>query len=228
MSLAKHGKWVAAWSVLALFAGFDEARAAVIAANDGTNFDWLVIDSAPDFDDAAGSFTKVNYFNVINENDAWHSGFRAFHDSSLGTLGSDSATYTFKGLANGIYAVGVSYSIGGNRATDAPYSIDGGTPILVNQRIQANDMQLFQNSNASINHFFELISTTALVTDGDLQVVLGDSTSGFAIADAVAIRFLSAAANPVPEPNTVILAGCGLLGLVGLLRLRRRRNPAAA
>ena len=193
-------------------------QAAVIPATDGVNTDWMVIDSATSFDDASGAFAKVGFGGVPNEHDSWAG--NSWHDSPSGT-GDDTATWTFKGLTNGIYEVAVSWSATGNRPTNAPYSIDGGTPILVDQTAFATDLTLTATSGPSHNDVFDRISTTALVSDGDLSVVLSDNgVDGYPIADAVGIRWLA-----IPEPATLMLIA---VGVPLMLRRKSKIRPATA
>src|SRR5689334_6724887 len=53
--------------------------------------------------------------------------------------GNDAAAWAFAGLAPGAYRVSVTWSPHANRATNAPYSVNGGAPVLVNQQQGPSD-----------------------------------------------------------------------------------------
>ena len=190
-------------SVFAL-GSLDDACSSVVVV-DG----WTIIDNSF-ANDAAGTFVLSNpdsaWGTATVEPNDWNNEFRW----NAAGAGNDTATWTFLGLPNGIYEVAVSYGTPhGNRATDSPYTINGGSPILVNQETVAAGTPTLSDGVSNIP--FDTISTNASVTTGTLTVVLSDDANEFVIADSVAVRL-------IPEPSTG-----ALMLLAGALGLRRRR-----
>jgi PKD repeat protein len=75
-----------------------------------------------------------------------------------------------------------------NRATNAPYSIDGGAPILVNQQKAPSGVSYSGAAWQVLNASYTAASST-------LTVTLGNIANGFVIADAVMI---TCAPGPMP------------------------------
>lgn len=128
------------------------------------------------------------------------------------------AAWTFSNLTPGSpWEVFVSWSkvSQGNLSSVAPYTVQGGSIISIDQRAGAQvapDLTL--NDGTEDVPFVSLGSTTA-DGSGDLVVTLtGTSLGGsnWVIADAVAIRL-------IPEPSSM-----ALLGLGGLALMRRRQS----
>jgi len=161
---------------------------------------WTLIDDSFG-NDANGTFAlttvDTTWGATGTEPNDWANNFRW----NAKGAGNDKATWTFLNLPNGTYQVAVSYGTphaGNNRATDSPYSINGGPAVLVNQEtVAAGIPTLFDGSN---NIPFDTISTNTMVTGGTLSVVLTDAANEYVIADAVAIRM----PTPLP-PGTVII-----------------------
>lgn len=150
---------------------------------------WTVIDNSF-ANDASGTFALADPDSVWGgangEPNDWLNEFRWNATGS----GNDTATWTFLGLPSGTYQVAVSYGTPHpNRATNAPYSINGGPAILVNQEVVASGVPRLSDGANDIP--FELISTDTVVAGGTLSVVLTDQANEFVIADAVAISPLS-------------------------------------
>ena len=173
---------------------------------------WTVIDNE-DSADAFGSHTKVGADGDTNDPSIPNWG--ANMDYYAAGTGSDSATWSFINLTNGTYEVAVSWEgLSTNRATDSPFSINGGTAIDINQKLTPTGTPTLNDGSKDV--LFQTLATDIIVTGGTLTVVLTDDADGFVIADAAAIRL-------IPEPSTFALAALGLFGLVGT---RRRRNRA--
>jgi hypothetical protein len=102
----------------------------------------------------------------------------------------NTASWTFAGLDEGIYRVSVTWSTHPNRATDAPFSINGGEPILVNQELAPNNpaaapLGTFVTDSGTD---FADLSFEASPEDGTITVALTDAADGFVLADAVRIQ----------------------------------------
>jgi hypothetical protein len=182
------------------------AQAAIVTV-DG----WTVNDDSFT-DDAAGTYSEVSPFNASSgdaDNGHWN-------DTSRFTFGGGSATWTFLGLENGEYEVAASWSYAANRAPDAFYTVQGGSAIVVNQRAEATGGPLLTDAlDQEIS--FQMLTISALVTDGTLTVTINDGPGGStvdAVADAIAIQ-------AIPEPGSYALLA-GLTGLVFVM-LRHRR-----
>ncbi|QDU13974.1 Pectinesterase [Gimesia maris] len=111
--------------------------------------------------------------------------------------GLETATWTFSGLTNGNYRVSTTWSQYFNRVEDAPYSLNGGSIIEVDQSVAPSS---FVEDGVA---WFDL-STSFNVTTGELVVTLTNEASNWVrdhwdlangvIADAVRIEYL-----PVPD-----------------------------
>jgi hypothetical protein len=187
------------------------ASAAIIDVTDpNTGLLWSVMDGPHGTDDADGTFALVGAWTSRSlTTDAWLQN-GAF--SAAGT-GADTATWTFLGLDAGTYDVAVSWSTQSNRATDAPYSVNGATPVDVNQSVLAAGPPELSDGGSIIK--FETIATNVTVTGGSLEVQLTDDADNYVIADAVAI-------HKVPEPATLALLAIGSLGMAAGAARRRR------
>jgi hypothetical protein len=113
--------------------------------------------------------------------------------------GSETATWTFTGLAAGTYRVSATWTAHANRATNAPFTVfdgpvatgtDLGT-VLVNQEPAPNH---FTANGAS---WFNL-GGPYTVNSGTLTVRLTDNANEYVIADAIRIEQLTA------DPVTII------------------------
>ncbi|HAH44788.1 MAG TPA: hypothetical protein DCM07_07995, partial [Planctomycetaceae bacterium] len=122
---------------------------------------------------------------------------------------TETATWTFTGLAEGNYRVSTTWSQLYNRVTDAPYSINGGAIIDVDQSVAPSS---FIEDGVA---WFDLSSSFTVGVDGELIVTLTNEASNFirdnygqsahgVIADAVRIEYL-------PEPDLEITVDGGIV-----------------
>ncbi|QGQ22586.1 choice-of-anchor D domain-containing protein [Gimesia benthica] len=119
--------------------------------------------------------------------------------------GTDTATWTFTGLADGFYRVSTTWSALYNRVTDAPYSLDGGAgtfDIDVNQTLIPST---FADNGAAwfdLNTSFEVVGGTLTVTlTNDASSIPRDTfdLANGVIADAVRIEYL-----PTPDLEVTV------------------------
>jgi hypothetical protein len=108
-------------------------------------------------------------------------------EATTTNFGTKSATYTFSGLTTGAtFLLAATWTAFTNRATNAPYTISGVTggpqTVLINQRNAPND---FADEGAN----WETLGSFT-TTGSTLTVVLGGSSTGSVIADAVRLEQL--------------------------------------
>ncbi|MEE3221053.1 MAG: hypothetical protein VX257_12340, partial [Planctomycetota bacterium] len=115
------------------------------------------------------------------------------NDVEFSAAGSgNTATWTFNGLTPGDYRVSATWTAHPNRATNAPFSIDGGGPILVNQELEPLPDYLQGGVN------FQDLALSQTVAGTSLTVSLADAGADeFVIADAIRIELL----NPLRADN---------------------------
>ena len=141
---------------------------------------------------------------IIDDGDATFSstgGFMAFGGQGFqndvrfaaGDNSGDTATWTFVNLQPGTYRVSATWSEFSNRATDAPYSINGGPAIDINQELAPNDPSFTSVLDVASGKYFADLSGGFVHAGGDLTVTLSDDANEFVIADAIRIERLVAA-----------------------------------
>ena len=119
--------------------------------------------------------------------------------------GTDTATWTFTGLANGFYRVSTTWSALYNRVTDAPYTVTSGGNTFsldVNQTLIPSS---FADNGAAwfdLDTFFEVVDGTLTVTlTNDASSTPRDTfdLANGVIADAVRIEYL-----PTPDLEVTV------------------------
>ncbi|QDU03547.1 hypothetical protein V6x_32680 [Gimesia chilikensis] len=119
--------------------------------------------------------------------------------------GTDTATWTFTGLANGFYRVSTTWSALYNRVTDAPYTVTSGGNISTLDVDQTLIPSSFADNGAAwfdLNTFFEVVDGTLTVTlTNDASSIPRDTfdLANGVIADAVRIEYL-----PTPDLEVTV------------------------
>jgi hypothetical protein len=139
-------------------------------------------------DDAGAGFSAVGSWAATNYSLA----FRGQVHTAPAGQGTSTATWMFTGLTPGQYDVYATWTAGGNRASNAPFTIADGsaspTTFLVNQQQAANDLY-------SDGVMWEAIASPT-ISSGVLKVGLSDAANGLVVADAVrVVRHIAAGAS---------------------------------
>jgi hypothetical protein len=105
-------------------------------------------------------------------------GFLANSRTHAKGTGANRATWTFTGLANGVYRVAATYPTNKQYASNVPFRLNGVPVIPVSQQVPPNDVAFW--GEGSLNDL-----GTAVVTNGTLTVELSDAANGTVVADGV-------------------------------------------
>ena len=122
----------------------------------------------------------------------WAQGFQ--NDVREATAGgtAQSASYTFTNLPPGIYRISATWTPYSNRANDAPYVINGGLAIPINQKLSPGHSS-FTSVVDSGATFADLDSSYSLPSGGTITVGLSDSNAnGNVIIDAIRLELTGA------------------------------------
>lgn len=115
--------------------------------------------------------------------------------------GTKIATWLVAGLVpGGTYEVSVTYTPHINRASNAPYSVNGSPPILVNQQVAPNDIQ-------DQGFGWKKLGIFAADSQGNIAVTLNNNANGYVLADAV--RILNVTPPPPPVSRSFQLTDTG-------------------
>lgn len=137
-----------------------------------------------------------------------------FH--TVGSTSTDSIV-TIAGLAPGNYSLDLvaSRSQGPAEARVSDYRLNG---VFADSIPNGDDFNA--NTDGYIAQSILTWNSVSLDSSGNLVLTIDEPVSSFGYLTALRIS----EANPVPEPSTFLLAGCGLLGL---LTTHRKRTPNA-
>ncbi|QDU49563.1 golvesin C-terminal-like domain-containing protein [Gimesia panareensis] len=119
--------------------------------------------------------------------------------------GTDTATWTFSGLADGFYRVSTTWPALYNRAADAPFSLDGGAgtfDLPVNQTLTPSSFAEDGTAWFDLNTSFEVVGgvlTVTLTNDADSAPRDHFDLANGVIADAVRIEYL-----PTPDLEVTV------------------------
>jgi len=124
----------------------------------------------------------------------WQQGFQNdVREATLADVRPMSATYTFADLPAGTYRVSATWTPFTNRATNSPFTINGGTPIQVNQKLSPSN-SASTPAGTSVVHggsTFADLDGNFSFGGGTLTVGLSDSgVNGNVIFDAVRVELL--------------------------------------
>jgi len=146
-------------------------------------------------------------FSTVGTWDTTYQGYRGnVHYAAANPAGADVATWTFA-VAPGTYRVSTTWSAGGNRATNAPYTVYDGSAALGTTAV--NQQAASAGLTDSGTNWQDL--GTFNVTSSTLRVALSSNANQYVIADAIRIERVTAAA-PAPavqvsDGGTAVPAG---------------------
>ena len=132
-------------------------------------------------------FTAKGAWQTYNESDAYQGTF-AYHAGTAAGDG-DAATFDFPNVdPTQSYQCFVAYPAAGNRATNAPFTVDDGataiSTVMVNEQMIPTDATGNGMAWQSIGVY--------QAGSGDLNVTLGDAADGYVIANAVCLAAVPA------------------------------------
>jgi hypothetical protein len=179
-----------------------------LATNDSTenpfSFPVTGMVISPIIDDCAGAPLWTTTGTWSNWTDQGCDG--DVHQAAPAATADSTATWTFTGLGPGqYYRVETTWTTNGavaisNRASNAPYTISGGTvtlPVYVNQKLAPVGV-------SAKNETWQELGVYQASATGTLAVNLANNADGYVIADAVRLELVSAAG-----PAIVVQAGTG-------------------
>lgn len=150
-------------------------------------------------DDGDAGFATVGTWTTVGI-----AGYQSDYRYIAAGSGSNTATWTFTGLASGTYRVSVTWVSNANRATDAPFTVyDDSTALGTVDINQESLPSTLEDAGVWWDHLGEYA-----ISSGTLKVVLTDDANEFVIADAVRVEFLSA---PTTLTGAASLSGSGSL-----------------
>ncbi len=137
--------------------------------------------------------------------------FDADYASGSGGAATATATWTFSGLADGQYQVAATWVPDIDRATAAPYTINGGTPILINQTLSPNDFAANQYHNQIPAPPWAILGTVTVSGGGGvITVTLSNANVPInQLVGADAIRIVRAEPNVVTTDTNFALINNG-------------------
>jgi hypothetical protein len=160
-------------------------------AYNGTNYSIsagtvsLTITSSCIIDDSSASgFTTTGSWTANTVASAYLGNLHYAADSSTSTA-TATATWTFNVTSGNSYQVAATWVANTNRATNAPYSINGGAAVLANQKVAPSGVA-YNNAN------WQILAASYTATSGTLTVKLSNTANGYVIADAVMITIVPA------------------------------------
>lgn len=198
---------------------FDGVTPTIVAPGDSVSFQVVLVGAAPGVHGGVASFitndadenpfsfnvtaTVLGNTIIIDDGDpgysdsanmqSWLQGFQSDVREAVMGGATQSAIYTFTGLPAGKYRVSATWTSFWNRATNAAYTINGGAPILINQKLDPKDAAstptgtVIQVPGAGV--FFADLDGAFVFAGGTLTVGLSDSgANGNVIMDAVRIE----------------------------------------
>ena len=157
--------------------------------DDNTGHQWLVIDNELG-EDGDGRVSRLGNWNrsVLGGNAFNHIGFHSQKATTTGTPTAKTA-WAFLRLEPGTYEVAVSWAVRPRQAGDAPFSINGGPAILVDQtKISIGPPNLLESHGEDVIGYHVLSTNAKVGVSGTLTVALSNDANGSVVADSVAIR----------------------------------------
>ena len=147
-----------------------------------------------------GEVKEIPVLEFLDDGDSGYTsnGFVAF--SKSGYFGSDGqyaspgsgaskATWVASELPAGTYRISVTWSAGSNRASNTPYTINGGDAIRVNQKLSPGHSSFTSLTDTESGlSFAELSDSITLGNTGSITVQMTNDANGFVIADAIRIE----------------------------------------
>lgn len=183
----------AAWRILGSTYNITSGSLAVVLPNigdeyviaDAVRIELLSPDPVALIDDGDTGYTQTGGFTSFPGQ-----GFNGDVSYAPAGTGSESATFTFAGLATGIYRVSATWTPDPNRATNAPFSVLDGPTLLatvaVNQEAQPSTFSTV--SGVTETRWQDLGNGFYYITSGTLVVRLTDAANEYVIADAIRIE----------------------------------------
>ena len=161
--------------------------------------DQLIIDNGdPGFRLGAGSDFLSVWRDTRYFDDDYH-----YHASGTGV---NTVEWEFTDLTPGVYNVFATWYGGSNRATDAPFTADGGAVVQsvdVSQQVAPDDY-----TTPDGTHWEQLFSGGVTVSaNGTLVVELSDDANSYVVADAIMVQYVSpllAADSASPSTASVV------------------------
>ncbi|WP_448563269.1 DUF4347 domain-containing protein [Trichothermofontia sp.] len=149
-------------------------------------------------DDGDSGFLQTGVWSLANG-----IGFNNDLRSANAGDSSDLALWTFTGLVPGSYRVSATWVTRSGAASNAPFTLSGGTPLTVNVDQRANPSGVITDGGAT----FQDILGSYTIVGNSLTVQLANNANGVVIADAVRIEPLNVNVIGTNQPPVNVVPG---------------------